>query len=221
MVLATITNTTFYEHIMNIFQTYGSFGPLIAIGVPFIDAFFPFLPLFVFVFANAASFGFWTGFFYSWFGTSMGAVLFFIVVRKYGQTRFFSFLNTHPKIKKTIDRIEHLGFGPIFLLLSFPFTPSFLINIVAALSKMKVFQFILALILGKLVMVGSMTYIGYDLKSFFQYPSKTIFMLAIIALMWFVGKIVEKNLGLQKDEKLEGNGLKRKWGEKKKRRSNG
>lgn len=222
MILAMATETTALQQIMDIFEKYGSFGPILAICLPLLESFLPFLPLFLFVFANAASFGFFAGFFYSWLGACIGAILVFTIVRKYGQTRFFHFLNRHPKMKALIDWMDERGFAPIFLVFCFPFTPSALINIVAGLSKAKRFQFILALVLGKMVMIGSISYIGHDIRSFFIHPMKTFVVLGVIVLMWLVGKLIEKKIGLVKHGKSYENGQGVQWGKKRrKQHSNG
>ena len=52
------------EHIMELIKQYRSFGPLPGILLPMIEAFFPFLPLFLFVMANANAFGLWLWFYH-------------------------------------------------------------------------------------------------------------------------------------------------------------
>lgn len=57
------------DRIMDLIDSYRSFGPLPGVLLPLIEAFLPFLPLFVFIMANVNAFGFWLGFLYSWVGT--------------------------------------------------------------------------------------------------------------------------------------------------------
>jgi uncharacterized membrane protein YdjX (TVP38/TMEM64 family) len=182
------------ENILELLGKYRSFGPLPGIILPMLEAFLPILPLVVFIMANAAAFGLWLGFIYSWIGTCGGALLVFFLVRKYGQKRFFLFVSRHKKIKKLMDWIERHGFGPLFLILCFPFTPSAVINLVAALSKIKTSQFVLAVLCGKLVMVFMVSFIGYDVRALFQQPIRTAIAAIIIAILWFVGKQLEKRL---------------------------
>src|SRR5699024_10069096 len=106
MVLATVTDTAAFHHVMDVFKKYESLGPVVATILPLLESFLPVLPLFVFIFANVTAFGFWAGYFYSWFGTCSGTMLVFVLIRKFGQTRFFHFLNRHPKIKSKINWIN-------------------------------------------------------------------------------------------------------------------
>jgi uncharacterized membrane protein YdjX (TVP38/TMEM64 family) len=46
------------ENVMRLIEEYRSLGPLPGIMLPLIEAFLPFLPLFLFVMANANAFGF-------------------------------------------------------------------------------------------------------------------------------------------------------------------
>ncbi|MGM9987769.1 MAG: TVP38/TMEM64 family protein [Bacillaceae bacterium] len=186
------------EYLKHLLDSYHAFGPIIGISLPFIEAFLPFLPLVVFVVANASAFGLLNGFIYSLTGSCLGAVLLFYIIRRFGQKRFFSFLNTHVKVRKTINWIERHGFGPIFLLFCFPFTPSVLIIIVAGLSRVSIIQFLLALVLGKTVMIFTISFIGQDITSFFHSPLKTIIVIASMGLLWLGGKGLERKFNLNK-----------------------
>lgn len=70
------------EHLTELFQSYRAFGPLIAVLLPLVEAFLPFLPLIVFVVANTNSFGLWEGFILSWAGSTAGSILVFLIVRQ-------------------------------------------------------------------------------------------------------------------------------------------
>ena len=183
------------ENMDHIVESYKAFGPLLGIGLPMIEALIPALPLIVFVLANAVAFGFWLGFLYSWLGSVMGALLVFII-RHFGRSRFFSFVNKHEKVRKAMGWIERKGFAPIFVIFCFPFTPSALINVVAGLSRISVKQFGLALAFGKLVMIFILTYIGHDLMSFIHNPVKSVIVAIGIFILWYVGKKIEVKLEL-------------------------
>lgn len=184
------------ENILALLEEYRSFGPLPGIFLPMIEAFLPIFPLFVFVMGNAAAFGLWQGFLYSWLGACAGAILVFFFVRKIGQKRFFSFIMRHKKIRRLMNWVERHGFGPLFLLLCFPFTPSAAINIVAALSNVSRAQFVLAVLCGKMVMIFTISYIGYDIVSLVKQPGRTVVVVIIIFILWYVGKRIEARLNV-------------------------
>lgn len=182
------------ENISELFESYRAIGPLIGFLLPFIEAFLPFLPLFAFVIANAGAYGFLFGFLLSWSGSAAGGYAVFLIVRKYGRARFMNFMTRHEKVQKLILWVERNGFGPLFLLLCFPFTPSALVNLVAGLSNISKHYYLLTLMAGKFVMVLMITYVGYDIRALFTQPVRTAVVITVIILLYIIGKIIEKRL---------------------------
>ncbi|SDL99455.1 Uncharacterized membrane protein YdjX, TVP38/TMEM64 family, SNARE-associated domain [Sediminibacillus halophilus] len=189
-----IESNRFDDLLMQLLKTYEGLGPLPGILLPFIEAFLPFLPLVVFVLANAAAYGLLEGFLFSWIGASAGALCVFMLVRKLGNKRFFIWLRKNKQVERVTEWLERHGFGPLFLLMCFPFSPSSVINIVAALSKVSFQQFVLAVLLGKTVMIFTIAYVGDSIVSFAQNPVKTIVVGVCILLFWIFGKFLEQRL---------------------------
>lgn len=185
------------DNLLELTHNYRSLGPLIGFLLPFLEAFLPFLPLFAFVIANASAYGLWIGFLLSWAGTVVGSYVVFLIVRKYGRARFMSFMTKHERIQKLIHWVETHGFGPLFLLLCFPFTPSALVNLVAGLSDMKKKNYLWTLLAGKFVMIFTISFIGYDLKELITKPLRTAIVLLVIVLLWFIGKQIERRLNMR------------------------
>lgn len=183
-----------YDYIQQLLSNYERLGPLPGVLLPFIEAFFPFLPLIVFVLANAAAYGLLKGFLYSWIGSSIGSIFVFWMIRKMGKRNIFQRIHRNKQVKQVTSWLDKHGFGPLFVLLCFPFSPSSVINVVAGLSKVSVQQFILAVLLGKSVMIFSIAYIGSSILEFAKHPVKTIVVGICIILFWIVGKYIEKKL---------------------------
>lgn len=188
------------ENIMHLMEQYRSLGPLPGILFIVLEAFFPFIPLFLIVMANANAFGFWLGFLISWIGRSIGAILVFLVIRKFGKTKALAFLYKNQQVQKVMSWVERHGFGPVFLMMCFPFTPSAVVNIVAGLSRISILQYTLAVFAGKMVMVFFISYVGYDIFSLVKKPLRTAIVLVAIFILWLVGKRIEKRLA-RKTEK--------------------
>lgn len=182
------------ENIIDLIERYRSFGPIPGILLPFLEAFLPFLPLFLFVMANANAFGLGLGFLYSWAGSAGGAYVVFLLIRRYGDAGIFRPLHRNGKVQSLMAWVERRGFGPLFLLLCFPFTPSAVVNIVAGLSRIGIYQYMLAVLTGKAVMIFIMSFIGYDVISLIRQPARTAIALAVIAVLWFIGKRIELKL---------------------------
>ncbi|GGA18223.1 TVP38/TMEM64 family protein [Psychrobacillus lasiicapitis] len=188
-----------WDTLTDLTQDYRALGPIIGILLPFLEAILPFLPLIVFIVANVTAYGLLFGFLLSWAGSVIGAYTVFLVIRKYGRARVLGFITRHEKIQKLILWVERNGFGPLFLLICFPFTPSALVNIVAGLSNMKKKTYLWTVTLGKLIMIFIVSFIGSDIKALITQPVRTAIVVLIIAILWFVGKRVEKRI----DQKVE------------------
>ncbi|MBB4824490.1 putative membrane protein YdjX (TVP38/TMEM64 family) [Sporosarcina luteola] len=181
-------------------QQYKLLGSLIGLLLPVIEAFLPFLPLFAIVIAIVNAYGLWYGFLLSWAGAVIGSYTVFLIIRKFGRKRFFRFLTKHARVQQLIHWVERNGFGPLFLFICFPFTPSALVNLVAGLSNMKKKHYLLVLMSGKFVMIFTMSFIGHDLRALFTQPLRTAFVGVIIFLLWFIGKQLEKRLDQRVEE---------------------
>lgn len=183
-----------YAFALEILEKYEQLGPIPGIALPFIEAFLPFLPLMVFVIANGAAYGLFKGFLYSWIGSSVGMIVVFLIIRKFEDKRIFRKLRADRRVKTVTSWVERNGFGPLFILLCFPFSPSALINLVAGLSKVRTQQFILAVLLGKTVMIFSVSYIGSSFVEFAKHPLKTVIIIGCIVCFWLFGTYLEKKL---------------------------
>ena len=179
------------DNIMKLINEYRSFGPIPGILLPLFEAFLPFLPLFLFVMANTNAFGLWFGFLFSWIGSVTGALLVFLLIRRFGQRKILRLISKHKRVQKLMHWVERHGFGPLFILLCFPFTPSAVVNIVAGLSKIGIYQYMLAVMIGKVVMIFTISYVGHDIRSLITNPLKAIVVCIVIVILWYVGKRIE------------------------------
>jgi uncharacterized membrane protein YdjX (TVP38/TMEM64 family) len=191
------------QFILQLLEQYESLGPLPGILLPFIEAFLPFLPLIVFVIGNAAAYGLFKGFLYSWIGASIGAICVFLLIRSMYYTRLVRKVRENKQVKIVTSWLTEHGFGPLFLLLCFPFSPSAVINVVAGISAVSVQQFILAVLLGKSVMIFSIAYVGSSIMEFAENPIKTVVVLLAVGVFWLVGKYIEKRLEKKSEKKIE------------------
>ncbi|WP_349410164.1 TVP38/TMEM64 family protein [Pseudalkalibacillus sp. SCS-8] len=182
------------EDILKWLEEYKDLGPFPGIFLPMLEAFLPILPLVLFVAGNAAAYGFFWGVLFSWIGTVFGSIFVYMLVRRLAQQRFMKFIANHKKTKSLLSWVERKGFGLLFVLYCFPFTPSALINVVCGLSKISTLTFVLAVSLGKLVMVFFISYIGHDFFSIIREPVKMIVIGAVVVVLWLIGKLLERKL---------------------------
>lgn len=190
------------DNIEHLAEQYGKLGPLIGILLPFIESFLPFLPLVVFVVANASAFGLWFGFLLSWIGTVLGSYLVFLIVRKYGHHLRLKRITGGEKVQSLIRWVDMKGLSPLFVLLCFPFTPSVLVNIVAGLANIRKKFYLIVLMAGKFVMIFLMSVLGYDLRALISSPVKMILAVVAVIALWGIGKIIEIQLNKRVERDL-------------------
>jgi len=180
-----------FEEIKELLHRYSQFGPLPGILLPFLEALLPVLPLVVFVVANAAAYGMWLGFLYSWIGVTLGALLVFSLARRFGNRYGARIRARFPKSEKFFAFIERKGFTPIFILACFPFSPSALVNIASGMSRIPFHTFMTAIGLGKAVMIFILSFLGHDLQAMADNPWRIVLAVSIIGLMWLGGRKLE------------------------------
>jgi uncharacterized membrane protein YdjX (TVP38/TMEM64 family) len=186
------------ENIQDFIKNYRALGPLPGLLLPFLEAILPILPLVLFVAANGAAYGFWYGSLFSWIGTCLGAVVVFWFFRKLSKTKLKRLIEKSKKIRSMLHWIERHGFAPIFLLLCFPFTPSSLVNVASGLSGLNFRSFLIGVMLGKMVMVFMISYVGDDWISIIKEPVKLLSVSGVILVLWFIGKRIEARLKTEK-----------------------
>lgn len=179
------------DDIQNLLHRYSELGPLPGILLPLLEAFLPILPLVVFVVANASAYGMWLGFLYSWIGVSVGSLLVFMIARKLSVKYGERIRRRFPKAEKFFEFVERKGFTPIFLLACFPFSPSVIVNIAAGMSKIPLHTFLVAVLLGKAVMIFMLSFLGHDLRAMVDNPWQIVMAVAILLLMWIAGRKLE------------------------------
>ena len=165
----------------------------------FIECFIPALPLSVFVALNVNAFGFFTGVFISWIATCMGSYLCYLFCRLIDEKMSKKIFRrkTMKKIKKSINRFRDIRFTELVLLITLPFTPSCLINVLSGLTNVSKEKFVCALLIGKCFSIVFWGYIG---KSFIESLTdmQSIGYIVITLLLAFIlSKIINRKMVLE------------------------
>lgn len=190
------------DNVEILIEKYKLLGPLFGIFLTSVEAFLPFIPLFVIVVANAGAYGLFWGFLLSWLGTVAGSYLFFLMIRKFGSYQLFRKIKEQSQIKRLIHWVDLRGFTPLFLLLCLPFTPVVVVNSVAGLSNLKKKYYFLTLLISKPVMIFLISYLGSDLRQILSSPMRLVISGIIILVIWLIGKLIERNLNKRVERDL-------------------
>lgn len=104
---------------------------------------FTFIPLILVISINIALFGFWKGYLYSAFCSTVGSTLIFFLIRY-----LFPSLFSTAMLEKYKDKVEKNGFLFVLSARVMPFLPTNITNIVSGLSTVKASHFFLAAAIG-------------------------------------------------------------------------
>ncbi|MCL6601998.1 MAG: TVP38/TMEM64 family protein [Paenibacillus sp.] len=179
------------DNLRYMLEKYRSLGPLPGIGLTFMKSFVPPLPTIAIVGLNAAVYGLWLGFLYSWIGLVAGCLTTFVIIRKVASHRYVRKWAMRPKVAKGMVWVRQSGFSYVFLLSLFPVGPFVVINMAAGLAGMRLRTYLIALCTGKAIMVFAVSYIGNDLDRFINRPWEVIYVLLFIGLSLWGVKAIE------------------------------
>lgn len=180
------------ENLMLLLDKYRSFGPLPGLLLPFMKSFIPPLPTLVIISVNAAVYGLWLGFLYSWIGIVCGCLVTFAIVKKVASHPYLVRWSQKPNVQKSLNWARRQAFNYVFILSLFPLGPFVVINMAAGLVRMRFRSFLVAVAAGKAVMVMSVSFIGHDLKRFIDHPFELSYVVLFIGISLLISKKVEK-----------------------------
>ena len=179
-------------------QSLGMWGPFVGCFCILIESMLPILPLFVFITINFLAFGNIWGFLISWFFTCLGCFISFCLFRRKVQSWLYSHLKKKGLIsEETIKYITNIKFEELTTIIAIPFTPAFLINIAAGVSKMKVKKFLCSLMIGKIFLVYFWGFIGVSLVESIKNPIYLISVIVLLVIAYIFSYIVNKKLKLK------------------------
>lgn len=183
-----------------LFQDVEQLGFLIGFLLVFMESFLPFLPLFIIVVVNINAYGFILGSLISYSGTVLGSYLVFLLMRYFFRKPAQKYIAKHKRLASLLDFVDRRGFVFLFILLSLPFTPTSVINVIAALSNLKKVVYLYILLVAKAIMILTMAVVGYDVTSFFNSPLRLTLTIAGLVLIYFFSKWYQKYINRKLDK---------------------
>lgn len=181
------------ENIRFWLEKFRSLGPLPGILLTFMKSFVPPLPTLLIVGVNGAVYGLWAGFLYSWIGMVLGCTVTFLIVREIGKSAFVEKMGPQTARTAQYGMDSQKRIQLCFLLSIFPVGPFVIINIAAGIARMRLLSFLLAVGLGKAIMIFSVTYIGSNVEQFLEHPVRWIGVILFIAVSLWASRKLERH----------------------------
>lgn len=184
----------------SILLSLGIFGPILSCFIIALESILPILPLCVFITLEFYYFGNIIGFIISWIFTCIGCALSFSLFRYLFRDKFNKLLR---KLKnkefadKLMGKINDIKLSSLAVLVSIPFTPAFLVNIIASQSKISFKKYMTAMFIGKIFMVYFWGYIGTTLIECLTHPIYLIKVVLMLLLSFVLSKIITKIFNIE------------------------
>ena len=165
----------------------------------FMECFIPVLPLSVFVTLNVNAYGLFLGVFISWLATCSGCFLcysFFLFLEEKVCQKIFK-RKTILKIRKGIRKFKKITLPQLVLLITLPFTPSFLINVISGIAGVSREKFLSALLIGKVFTIVFWGYIGSSLLNQLTDLSSILYICLALGAAYVLSKIVSIKMSIE------------------------
>ena len=180
------------DSIILLIQSSGLLGVFLSCGLILIESIFPILPLMVFINLNYLALGPIIGIIISWIFTIAGCCLSYYIFRNGLGEKFELFTENKKQIKKYVKLFKNISVSKLILIVAFPFTPAFTVNIAAGLAKMDFKKYFIALLFGKVSLILYSVYVGTSLLESFKNPIKFLEILSVILITYIIFKVVKK-----------------------------
>lgn len=180
-------------------QLVASGGLLFGFLMVLTEAFIPILPLGVFVGLNINAFGFLIGVTISWIANCLGSYIAYLFFNLLETKILYKLIKnkTIKKIEEHINKFNKIKFQNLVLIITLPFTPSCLINLLAGVSNMSKEKYLSALIIGKAFMITFWGYIGKSLIESITDINALMFIGIILLLSYVISKIISKKMNIE------------------------
>lgn len=184
--------------ITGLLDSLGVYGPILGCALILVESILPILPLSVFITLNFYAFGHVLGFIISYVLTVAGCNLAFFLCRKTMSNRFDRLTKKFDKNKilKLVKKFSEIKFKHLVLLMAFPFTPAFLINIFSGVSDMPQKKFLAAAAIAKPFMVYFWGYVGVTLIDSLKHPIYLVRVVIILIVAYVLSTIINKKFDL-------------------------
>ena len=174
-------------------------GILFGMLLIMIESFIPVLPLSVFIALNTHTFGLLPGILMSWVSTFIVCYISYLIFYYVSNNIIYKYLSkkTRNKIDKAVDKFQNISLANLTVIITLPFTPAFLINILAGVSGMSKKKYIVAVVIGKIFMVSFWGYIGKSFVESMTDISAIIVMSIMIIIAYALSKLIGKNANIE------------------------
>ena len=174
-------------------------GIVVGFLLIFMESFISILPLGAFVALNTNAFGFLNGLLLSWISTTLGSYTMFLICYYISNKIIYKMLKekTRNKILDKISHFKQIKFTQLVLIITLPFTPSCLINLLAGIVNFPKDKYLITLIIGKALMITFWGCIGMSFIESLTDLKAILFIIIILVFAYFISNYISKKLKIE------------------------
>lgn len=169
-------------------------GVFLGVFLIIVESLIPIIPLSVIIALNVNAFGFIPAIFISWISTCLGCYISYSFFY-YFSTKFLD--KIRKKHEKQVTAIKNISLVNLTVLVTLPFTPAFLINILAGIVRMPRKKFLIAIIIGKIFMVSFWGYVGKSFIESITDMTSIIIITIMVIVAYIISKLISKKSNIE------------------------
>lgn len=185
------------DKIVDLIQNAGVYGALIGCLIIVFESILPVIPLAFFITINFLVFGELFGFIISWLFTCIGCVMSYIIFKNGFGDKLSNLTEDKKLLIKYTRLFKNISFTTLALIIALPFTPAFVVNIVAGVTKYDFKKYLGALLIGKLALVYFWGYVGTGLIESITNPQILIKIGLLLLGTYLISFVINKVLKLK------------------------
>ena len=183
-------------YLVNLLTSLGPWGAVLGCVFILFESIIPPVPLALFITLNFLVFGSLLGFIISWVFTCLGCIMSYYIFKNGVSDKYLEKIKKNPKFEKILSKINKMSTTSLTVLIAIPFTPAFLVNIAAGISRVNVKKFVTAILIGKIFLVYFCGYIGVTLVEAFTSPIVIVKILACVLIAYVLSKVLSKKFNI-------------------------
>jgi uncharacterized membrane protein YdjX (TVP38/TMEM64 family) len=182
------------QELSDYLRSFGAFSVILGMAIVYVQVMVPFIPFVLVAGANVLVFGLGWGIAINYLMAVLGAITAFAFARSAGRAKAEKTLSRYNAIRVFNKRMEENGFFYVLLGRLIPVIPSTAVSLGAGVVKIKVRDYILATVIGKLPIVLLESFIGHDLLHFSQYKGRLAILCAVFVMLLALGTLFKNKL---------------------------
>ena len=183
-------------YLTNLLTSLGVWGAVLGCFFILFESIIPPVPLALFITLNFIAFGPILGFILSWIFTCLGCILSYYIFKNGIKSKYLDKLKQNDKFNNILSKIKKMPLSSLAVLIAIPFTPAFLVNIAAGISKVESKKFITAILIGKISLVYFCGFIGVSLVKALSNPWIIIRIVLAVIIAYLLSKILTSKFKL-------------------------